>query len=303
MNLQTHPKSIAIISAILLSVVNHTRATESWIKIDYPGAAWTYAESVSGNNIVGTYGTGGVINHGFLYDGTNWTALNYPGAISTSVHGIDGHNIVGDYKDTSDHSHGFIFDGDNWVTLDYPGAAFNYYNGLRDISGHNIVGCYNGNRGFLYNEGNWTQLPMSIAYGTDGTNIVGSDVLYNIAAQSLTILDYPGATYTVLYDISGNNIVGIHISSGHTKGFLYDGASWTSIYYPGATRTEARGISDNRVVGLYQDTSGVHGFIYTIPEPTTILLLAFGGFTLSGFGKRITKRKQLKKFPLVYFKT
>jgi hypothetical protein len=276
MRKETHLKSVSFCAVILLSVVNHAIADESWIKIDYPGAAWTYAEGVSGNNIVGTYGTGGVINHGFLYDGTNWTTLNYPGAISTSVHGIDGHNIVGDYKDSSDYYHGFICDGKNWATLDYPGAAFNYYNGLRGISGNNIVGCYNGNRGFLYNEGNWTQLPMSTAYGTDGTNIVGGDVLYNITAHSLTILDYPGATYTLLSGISGNNIIGMHISSGHTNGFLYDGTSWTSIYYPGARRSEARGISGNRVVGLYQDSSGAHGFIYTIPEPATLTLLGLG---------------------------
>ena len=163
MKVQTHLKSITIFAVITLFVVSHAKADESWIKIDYPGATWTNAQGVSGNNIVGTYGTGGVINHGFLYDGTNWTAINYPGAISTNVHAVDGQNIVGDYKDSSDHSHGFLYDGANWITIDPPGATANYYKGLRGISGGNIVGWYEGpgTQSFIYDGTTFTFLDDS----------------------------------------------------------------------------------------------------------------------------------------------
>jgi hypothetical protein len=110
----------------------------NWTTLDYPGAVWTIAYSISGSKIVGYYedssGT-----HGFLYDATNWTTLDYPGAAWTTALGIDRNCIVGSYINSSGY-HGFVYDGITWTTLDPPGWGYNnvpiYALG---ISGNRIV--------------------------------------------------------------------------------------------------------------------------------------------------------------------
>ena len=94
---------------------------------------------------------------------------------------------------------------------------------------------------------------------------------------NFTAIDYPGASETIIYGISGNNIVGTHIGSGGTKGFLYDGTNWTNLKYPDSSATKVMGIDGDNLVGYYADDSfDIHGFIYNIPEPCTLSFLAFG---------------------------
>jgi hypothetical protein len=92
------------------------------------------------------------------------------------------------------------------------------------IDGDNIVGNYsdsNGQHGFLYNGTGWRSL------------------------------DYPGATSTSIYGISGNNIVGTHLDS-RQRAFLYDGTDWVSLSYPGSSWTfTASGVCGGKVVGNY----------------------------------------------------
>jgi hypothetical protein len=119
--------------------------------LNYPGAGWTWANGISGSNIVGTYAVDNVINfQGFVYNGTSYTALNYPGAGWTQAWGISGSNIVGAYADSSG-VYGFLCNGTDWTTLNYPGAYRTY---ARGISGNNVVGWYedtSGNQhGFIY---------------------------------------------------------------------------------------------------------------------------------------------------------
>jgi uncharacterized membrane protein len=97
-------------------------------------------------------------------------------------------------------------------------------------------------------------------------------------------LDYPGGySPKAALGIDGNNIVGDYIdSSGNEHGFLYDGASWTTLDYLGATKTVANGISGNGIVGDYTDSSAnMHGFLLTVPEPASMALLALGGLLFS----------------------
>ena len=52
---------------------------------------------------------------------------------------------------------------------------------------------------------------------------------------------------------------------------------YTTLDVPGASTTWATGIDGSNIVGWYSDANGnVHGFLATIPEPTTLSLLAVG---------------------------
>jgi hypothetical protein len=63
-----------------------------------------------------------------------------------------------------------------------------------------------------------------------------------------TTLNYPGASGTAIFGISGGSMVGYYDDSSGRHGFLYNGTSWTPLNYPGAYLTQANGISVNTVV-------------------------------------------------------
>lgn len=57
--------------------------------------------------------------------------------------------------------------------------------------------------------------------------------------------------------------------------------TWTTLDMPGAVATNAFGIDCSNIVGSYYNYDvGWRGFLYTIPEPSTLLLLGFGGLAL-----------------------
>ena len=51
---------------------------------------------------------------------------------------------------------------------------------------------------------------------------------------------------------------------------------YTTLDVPGATDTFLIGIDGSNIVGYYEEDGNVHGFLATIPEPTTLSLLAVG---------------------------
>lgn len=89
------------------------------------------------------------------------------------------------------------------------------------------------------------------------------------AAYVLTEVIRPGASSTALFDVNNNGLmVGFSVSgAGVSQGFIYDGATFTSITGPaGAFYSAATGISDGGViVGSYgvADLAPSLGFVYS----------------------------------------
>ena len=61
-------------------------------------------------------------------------------------------------------------------------------------------------------------------------------------------------------------------NSGNSRGFLYDGTTWTKLSYPEAKNTESTGVSGNNIVGTYYDDIGGvhHGYVYNGTTWTTL---------------------------------
>jgi len=93
------------------------------------------------------------------------------------------------------------------------------------------------------------------------------------ATYDFQTLDFPGASGTYVNGISGGNIVGYYFDANfNTHGFLYDGATYTTLDDPAAApgTTAATGVSGGNIVGYYADGNGVsHGFLYDGATYTT----------------------------------
>jgi hypothetical protein len=111
------------------------------------------------------------------------------------------------------------------------------------------------------------------------------------ASYDFQTLDDPAAAHgTYVYGISGGNIVGYYFDADFkTHGFLYDGATYTTLDDPAAApgTTTAQGISDGNIVGSYTDANGAnHGFLYdgttytTLDDPNAVA--ASGGTQATG---------------------
>lgn len=127
------------------------------------------------------------------------------------------------------------------------------------------------------------QLPLALYAALSFVMLQGSGIA---VAQSFTTINYPEATGTRPFAISGGNVVGSYFElDGYhfdpitgdfspiitNHGFLYDGSSYTSIDYPGAVQTFGNAISGSNVVGYYQNSDGTyHGFLYDGSSYTSI---------------------------------
>ena len=96
-------------------------------------------------------------------------------------------------------------------------------------------------------------------------------------AFTYTTIDHPlaGVGGTVPNDIEGSQIVGSYLdASGVSHGFLYDGATWSTLDHPASAAprgTAAYGVSDGIICGTYVDASGqTLGFLYDGVNWTTL---------------------------------
>lgn len=269
-------------------------AAWTWTRLEYPGAHWTYAQGVSGDNIVGSCsGNGGI--HGYLYDGALWTQLDFPGAYNTYADGVWGDYVVGYYTvHGSTAEAGFLHDASTgaWKSLAYPGAMQTRAQGIYE---NRVVGYYVDSNyryhGFLYDGASWKTLDCprasywggTCAWGVWGDKVVGAydnglfhGCVYD--GKTWTTIDIPGAYGTGLGSISGDNLLGHSQPAINAPGrnFLLSGSTLTWLDWPGAYGMFASGISGNRIVGtcLDADSGQNYGFVLTVPEPATLALVA-----------------------------
>jgi hypothetical protein len=87
-----------------------------------------------------------------------------------------------------------------------------------------------------------------------------------LSAAAFKTIDFPGATDTRVYGISGSNVVGSASDGGlGFSGFVYNGSTFTTLSVPGGFETYPFGISGSNIVGSYssqQNGLATHGFVY-----------------------------------------
>lgn len=311
---------LVVVLASISATVAHGEI--SFATLDDPLAVYgTGIGGVSGSTVVGSYTDAAHVSHGFIYDGTSYVTIDHPLASNTqayvnhsagtSISGISGSTVVGSYGDSAGISHGFVYNGSSFQTVDDPLGLGGLGTWACGISGNNIVGWYLDSsfhpHGFLYDGFDYQTLNCpwapdhTQAFGIDGTNIVGSaggkGFLYD--GTSFTSFDGPpGSGSAWASGISGNHIVGgyfANVFASQTYGFLYDGSVYRTIDDPlelkgpgaaGTCGTTVNGIDGNIIVGSYIDSNGGHGFVATVPEPSTVVLLAMGAVTILGLAWR-----------------
>ena len=268
---------LAMFLWLLLGAVRPAQGM-TWMRLDYPGAVETRVYGIDGGTVVGAYYASAGWR-GFIYDGETWFDYQSP------LTGIDGRNAIGN------NFLGILYNLDTQQTTTFGmiatplGGRYFFPHG---ISGSNIIGQGFGGGSVLYNSETNTYLPLmapgssyTTLWGIDGDTVVGAadgrGVLYHLDSQTWTFVDVPGC----FVDIDGNTLVGNYKDYENEngqldRGFLFDGSEWTPFDIPGALGVFMQGIDGTTVVGFYDDTEGTHGFIATIPEPATVLLLGLG---------------------------
>jgi uncharacterized membrane protein len=115
-------------------------------RIDYPGAAHTWATMISTGRIVGNFQDAGGI-HGFVLGGGKFESIDFPGGGPTWITGINPRgDIVGYYfsgpagPSGEENQHGFLLSNGNFESIDVPGARFTEANGINPEG--DIVGRY-----------------------------------------------------------------------------------------------------------------------------------------------------------------
>lgn len=220
----------------------------------------THVLAISGNRLAGyqtsTF-TPGADYRGFLFDGTTWNVFSVHTASGgrTQVWGIDDANgtVVGTYSDPTGDPRGFVRSPDGAVTtVQYPGSPATLAFG---IDAGRIVGEYQlpgETVGFLYDGADWRSLNYpgpttnTSPYDIDGNLVVGEfsefgvagrrGFIYDLASDTWTPFDIPGADFTIIHGIEGNTIVGSYMDTNDL----------------------------------------IHGFIAVIPEPSAVFIVALG---------------------------
>jgi hypothetical protein len=278
-------------------------AAFTYTTIDHPlaGPGGTIPNDVEDNVIAGTYLDAANVSHGFIYDGTTWTTLDAPAAAAprgTEGYGYSNGIVVGSFVAATGQTFGYLYDGTSWTTLEHPSIGTGpvdtfprgTWNGtVVGFAIESLVG-----RGFVYRDGNFTDVLIPGSLGTFPRDIYGSRIAGNfddatgshgfvLDGATLQVIDDPlgPSLGTFVKGVDGVNLVGNYLSliDGQSHGFLFDGANFIAIDVPGATDTAATGIHGTRIIGMYVDAAGAtHGFVTTVPDPAgaTAFLLAIG---------------------------
>lgn len=273
-----------------------------FVTIDPPQSVYTIAFGINDHRkIVGTYYDADGLGHGFLRNETErFVTIDHPQAqtvngFGTEARGInsaglivgdycaappcDGVSVIKGYLLTGDGDDRDEFDKDDFKTLETPGHINSY---LQHINAEgDIVGCEHDTdtmetmHGIVWDDGKVTRFPVPFSMN-NGINkredIVGFYVDpstgrrhgYLLTKGGAKLIDFPGATATIAWDINNRgDVVGVyHKEDFVIHGFLWHKGKFTSVDIPGATLTVVFGInSAGDMVGLYEDATTGHGFL------------------------------------------
>ena len=284
-------KKWTVVFGIVASIAATSYGEWTWETVDYPGAANTqllgidnYKYILSNNNSLYSYPNGRwsstpwSMYEGMRYQDFSYTVIggDYLGGYCT-VYPYEGESYIMAFVDKD--MEGLWDAGDEVIAIGSDGKfIYNYgvNTFINDGTTSTILPNYNGRS-------------SSIQYsGLDGDRIVGA---YTVAdgttygfiydGTNWTELGYPGAQFTYIDGISGNNIVGFYTDDTGYHNFLFDGSQWTSFDYPGASHMVITGINGDTIVGWYTLDGHTHGLVLTIPEPASLSLLAIGGLLVA----------------------
>ena len=225
---------------------------------------------------------------------TDFATINLPGALTTYAIDINDIGQIAGHSAVAGHATGWTLDENVFTSITVSGANNTNVNAINDLG---VIGGYyepfssTPRYGFTLDTAGF-HLPISLSPGisttVDGINnagvLVGASYLNggNVYAGfvddhgSVTILDAPGANYTVATGINDvGQIVGTFTPSygSNWHGFIYEDGVFTQFDDPlGVNGTFASDINDaGEIVGWFTDGSGInHGYLYSGGVFTTI---------------------------------
>jgi probable HAF family extracellular repeat protein len=207
-----------------------------------------------------------------------FTTINVPGATATYPLGVNNSRvIVGQYVDKNGASHGYVLQGTKVTTLDDPNGSGTACLGINPNGTMEVVGLYfsgNTTRGFLYRNGNFTDIPGpagATGSAAQGVNDAGEIVGYYYDASGVphgfllkgktyTTLDVPGAlgTFGAALNNQGSVVLYWNDSKLAAKSSLFNGKTYKKIDVPGAAQSLAFGINTaGDVIYEWLDSSGL----------------------------------------------
>lgn len=269
--------------------------------INVPGAIGTRAFGINPQGeIVGSYTASGV-THGFLLRDGVFTTIDYPGSTFTEAWGINARgDIIGRYtvagRPGGTGTLGFLLRNGEFTDISLPNPSRPDGKHLITLptkigSSGEIVGCYHNIDGMtdmygyvqrgssvdppfgltsMLSGGRTGVSAMHNGVAPGGNTIVGLTFPaagqargYVISNGVVSLLDFPGSTFTQAWDVSPTGtIVGQYSGGGRVHGFYLDGSGYVSFDVPDSTMTVARGVNPRgEIVGVYNDAAGAHGFV------------------------------------------
>lgn len=255
---------------------------------DVPGAVTTMPSGVYGSSVIGVFNNTGSFNPWenipYWFNGTSWIQLqNYAptGSVHITPTGVYEDKVVGWYFDPN-YTHGFLFNGSTWVTIDTPAA---YGTMLWGINQNKLLGVYfDGTGSHVFIDDGTTRSVLNIPFlgynlASNDNYVVSSELynypdgwsnvrgyLYDIAAQSTTMLDAPEPCVgfcthvsTNLTGISGNKVVGYTVDGVKEYGFIYTIPTVLSFLpdYPNGLNTTTFNYPDKPLFkAVYTDANG-----------------------------------------------
>jgi uncharacterized membrane protein len=283
-------KAIACLLLFVLAFIVAAAAADgpplkfTFKKFDVKGSVATSPGGINNKGVtVGGYTDKGLINHGFILQGTKLTKLDDPkgkagttGASNLALNGPIA--VVGTYVNSAGSSVGFLFKNKKYKDIPGPkGAIASIANAINDHG--DIVGAYLDSsavqHGYVLKGTKYTTLdpPGTSSPAGNGINNKGNVViatsdscyLYTAATKKYKKINVPGATTTACLDMNTGGDVSYvwSDSAGAQHGALLHAGKYYKFDFPHSAFTYAGAVNDVHViVGGYALTSSgsIHGF-------------------------------------------